>query len=72
VLQRTDLLTSWGLKQAIDRADIQAFPNSQGVSQSVLELVRSGAHFEDGFENFSDRPRSHFQNLLNAESTRLT
>jgi hypothetical protein len=58
-------LTALGLRREIDRPDLQAFPNSQGIAESVLELFSSGAHFEDGFDSFSDRPKSHFYNPLN-------
>jgi len=59
--QNSNILTDFGLSTDISEFSQQKFPNSAGESESIVELIRDGAEFEDNF------PRSiqHFYDPIN-------
>lgn len=61
VLNGTGLLTSLGLQEVLKDETLQGFPNSKGARQSIKDLFRGGANFEDDFP----RSLNHFFNPLN-------
>jgi len=59
VLKETNgVLKDLGLKGLLDPS--QTFPNSNGDSRILLDLIKDGANFEDGFNDCESRPRNHF------------
>ncbi len=58
----SDVLTNLGLSFAIGD-ERQTFPNSDGKSRRIVELIRDGANFEDN----NLRPLFHFFDPLNDE-----
>ncbi len=57
-----ELLKNFGLKSLAEK---QKFPNSNNIEQTIRELFRTGANFEDTLS--ADRPRNHFYDPLSSE-----
>lgn len=55
------VLTDIGLKEILVDEKKQGFPNSKGTNQSIKDLFRTGANFEDD----SPRPANHFFDPFN-------
>jgi hypothetical protein len=63
----SNILTDFGLSSDISKESLQRFPNSEGKTQSIIQLIEDGADFEDKFprsvqhfyDPFNDQPLHH-------------